>query len=179
MTSSIEIGLTLAVLALTAGVVSNSVQVPVGLKYTPALAATLVILAVCLFYRYPAVSLSILLLTAVIVFNRNVRNTMKMVYQPTQGKEAIERRLMNPDETTNWAAVPPTPQTGMYPLPSSPPVVGGLPSTNPPPSQNRGTYGEYTRRRRMHRRRVVVSFRSRVPMMSSTRPTRRIRSWDP
>ena len=96
---------------------------------------------------------------------------MAMVYQPSQAKEAIERRMVDPNEQTNWASVPPTQQNGMYPLgallregmpssglmsaagyplPSSPPVVGGVPSTNPPALQNRGTYGEWTIMREPH-----------------------------
>ena len=144
MSSSYEVGATVALLALTAGVASKSIQLPLPSSALPVLSAILVLAAIAAFYTYPAIALSALLLAAVLMFNRNVRDTMTMVYRPTQAKEAIERRMVDPNETTNWGQVPPTPQTGMYPLPSSPPVVGGLPSTNPPASQNRGTYGEYT-----------------------------------
>ena len=144
MSSSYEVGATVVLLALTAGVASKSIQLPLPSSALPVVSAILVLAAIAAFYTYPAIALSALLLAAVLMFNRNVRDTMRMVYRPTQAKEAIERRIMNPDEQTNWAQVPPTPQTGMYPVPSSPPVVGGLPSTNPPASQNRGTYGEYT-----------------------------------
>ena len=150
MASAVEVGLTLAILALTAGIATKLVQLPGGPQTTPVLAAVLVIVAVFLFPTYPAVSISALLLAAVVVFHRNVRNTMEMVYQPTQAKEAIERRMVDPNEQTNWASVPPTKDNGMYPLPSSPPVVGGVPSTNPPALQNRGTYGEWTIMREPH-----------------------------
>jgi hypothetical protein len=142
--TSLEVGATVVLLALTAGVASKAIQVPIPSTAVPVVCAILVLGAIAAFYTYPAIALIALLLAAVLMYDRNIHDTMRMVYRPSQTKEAIERRIVNPDEQTNWSSVPPTPQTGLYPLPSSPPVVGGLPSTNPPAAQNRGTYGEYT-----------------------------------
>ena len=151
-----EIGLTVAVLGLTTAVATKMFVLSSKITSSPITAVVLVVVALALFSVYPAVGISLLLLTAVLMFNRNVRATMKAIGKPlrndnfqnvagttTTTSDDMFQGQMNgpkyPDRTVANAAPANESLTNiMYtnrqpiPLPSRPPV--------PPPS-SRGTYG--------------------------------------
>ena len=154
--SPIEIGLTVAVLALTTAIATKMFTLSSAVTSSPITAAVLVVLAIGLFSVYPAVGVSLLLLTAVLMFNRNVRTTMKAMARPARTDnfqnvagtlstvpDAMFQGQMNgpryPDRTVANAAPANESLTDiMYsnrqpiPMPSGPPLI---------PSSYRGTYG--------------------------------------
>jgi hypothetical protein len=151
-----EVGLTVLVLALTTAVATKMFVLSNKITSSPITAVVLVVVAIALFSAYPAVGIPLLLLTAVLMFNRNVRNAMKMIGKPlrndnfqnvagttTTVSDAMFQGQMNgpryPDRTVANAAPANESLTDiMYinrpaiPMPSGPPV---------PPSASRGTYG--------------------------------------
>jgi hypothetical protein len=82
-TSPIEMGLTVAVLAATTAIATKMFVLSNAVTSSPVTAVILVVIALGLFNVYPAVGVSLLLLTAVLMFNRNVRNTIKLAAHPT------------------------------------------------------------------------------------------------
>jgi hypothetical protein len=80
--SPVEVGLTIVVLAVTTAIATKIFTLSNNVTSSPVLAIMLVVVALGLFSVYPAVGVSLLLLTAVLMFNRNVRNTMKMIGRP-------------------------------------------------------------------------------------------------
>ena len=80
--SPVEVGLTIVVLAVTTAIATKMFTLSNSVTSSPVTAVALVVVALGLFSVYPAVGVSLLLLTAVLMFNRNVRNTMKMIGRP-------------------------------------------------------------------------------------------------
>ena len=80
--SSAEIGLTVLVLGLTTAIATKMFVLSNKITSSPITAVVLVVVALALFSVYPAVGISLLLLTAVLMFNRNVRATMKTLGRP-------------------------------------------------------------------------------------------------
>jgi len=146
--SPVEVGLTVVVLALTTAIATKMFTLSNKVTSSPVTAVVLVVLAIALFSTYPAVGISLLLLTAVLMFNRNVRKALKgldtfqnVTAQPIS--DDIFQGQMNgpshPDRTVaNAPSANESASTVMYanrppiPMPSGPPV---------PASASRGTYG--------------------------------------
>lgn len=151
-----EVGLTVLVLGLTTAVATKMFVLSNKITSSPITAVVLVVVALALFSVYPAVGISLLLLTAVLMFNRNVRATMKTLGRPlrndnfqnvagttTTTSDAMFQGQMNgpkyPDRTVANAAPANESLTDIMttsrppiPMPSRPPV---------PPPASRGTYG--------------------------------------
>ena len=149
-----EVGLTVVVLALTTAVATKMFVLSSKITSSPITAVVLVVVALALFSVYPAVGISLLLLTAVLMFNRNVRNTLKMIRVPadnfqnvasltTRVSDDVFQGQMNgpryPDRrVANAAPADQSISNIMYadrpsiPMPSGPPIK--------PPSY-RGVYG--------------------------------------
>ena len=154
--SPVEVGLTIVVLAVTTAIATKMFTLSNSVTSSPVTAVALVVVALGLFSVYPAVGVSLLLLTAVLMFNRNVRNTMKMIGRPqmrdnfqnvasplTRVSDDVFQGQMNgpryPDRTVaNAAPANESLSNIMYadrpsiPMPSGPPIK--------PPSY-RGVYG--------------------------------------
>jgi hypothetical protein len=155
--SYVEVGLTLVVLAVTTAVATKQIKLSNQVTSSPVTAVVLVVVALGLFSLYPAVGVSLLLLTAVLMFNRNVRTTMKRIGGPplrsdnfqnvagttTTVSDDVFQGQMNgpryPDRTVaNAAPANESLSNIMYttrppiPLPSGPPIK---------PPASRGTYG--------------------------------------
>ena len=81
-TTPVEVGLTVLVLALTTAIASKMFVLSNNVTNSPITAVVLVVLALGVFSVYPAVGIALLLLTAVLMFNRNVRTTMKLYARP-------------------------------------------------------------------------------------------------
>jgi len=151
-----EIGLTVVVLALTTAIATKMFVLSSKITSSPITAVVLVVVALALFSVYPAVGISLLLLTAVLMFNRNVRTAMKAIGKPlrndnfqnvaatlTTVSDDMFQGQMNgptyPDRTVANAAPANESLTNiMYtnrppiPMPSGPPI---------PPPASRGKYG--------------------------------------
>lgn len=151
-----EVGLTVVVLAITTAIATKMFVLSSKITSSPITAVVLVVVALALFSAYPAVGISLLLLTAVLMFNRNVRTAMKTIRKPlrndnfqnvagttTTTSDDMFQGQMNgpryPDRTVANAAPANEALTDiMYtsrqpiPMPSRPPV---------PPPASRGTYG--------------------------------------
>ena len=80
--SPVEVGLTVLVLAASTALATKMFVLSNKVTSSPITAILLVLVAIGVFSIYPAVGISILLFTAVLMFNRNVRNTMKMIARP-------------------------------------------------------------------------------------------------
>ena len=151
-----EVGLTVGVLALTTAVATKMFVLSNKITSSPITAVVLVVVALALFSVYPAVGISLLLLTAVLMFNRNVRTAMKAIGTPlrndnfqnvagttTTTSDDMFQGQMNgppyPDRTVANAA-PANESLSSIMMTSRPPIP--LPSRPPvlPPS-SRGTYG--------------------------------------
>lgn len=154
--SPVEVGLTIVVLAVTTAIATKMFTLSNNVTSSPVTPIVLVVVALGLFSVYPAVGVSLLLLTAVLIFNRNVRNTMKMIGRPklrdnfqnvasplTRVSDDVFQGQMNgpryPDRTVaNAAPANESLSNIMYadrpsiPMPSGPPIK--------PPSY-RGVYG--------------------------------------
>jgi len=146
--SPVEVGLTVVVLALTTAIATKMFTLSNKVTSSPVTAVVLVVLAIALFSTYPAVGISLLLLTAVLMFNRNVRKALKGLdtYQNVRAQPVSDDMFQgqmngpsHPDRTVaNAPSANESASTVMYanrppiPMPSGPPV---------PASASRGTYG--------------------------------------
>lgn len=151
--SPVEIGLTVLVLALTTAVATKMFVLSNNVTSSPITAVVLVVLALGVFTTYPAVGIALLLLLAVLMFNRNVRNTMRMIVR-SQGdnfqnvatgrtSDDMFQGQMNGPKYPDTLAANATPNNQsvsnillanrpQIPMPSGPAV---------PPPAYRGTYG--------------------------------------
>jgi hypothetical protein len=152
-----EIGLTVAVLALTTAVATKMFSLSNKVTSSPVTAVVLVFLAIGVFTKYPAVGISLLLLTAVLMFNRNVRKALKGINRPMKANDNFQnvagtttttsddmfQGQMNgpshPDRTVANAAPANESLSSIMnvnrppiPMPSGPPI---------PPPTYRGVYG--------------------------------------
>ena len=151
--SYVEVGLTVAVLALTTAVATKMFTLSNKVTSSPITAVVLVVVALALFSTYPAVGISLLLLTAVLMFNRNVRTAMKTmsrngadnfqnVASGTVSDDMFQGQMNGPPHPDRRVAnAPPADESSsnvMYttrppiPLPSGPPIL---------PPASRGVYG--------------------------------------
>jgi len=154
--SYVEVGLTVAVLAVTTAVATKMFTLSNNVTSYPVTAVILVAVALAVFTFYPAVGVSLLLLTAVLMFNRNVRATMRAIGKPSRSdnfqnvagttttvSDDMFQGQMNgpthPDRTVaNAAPANESLSNIMYtsrppiPMPSGPPIK---------PPASRGTYG--------------------------------------
>ena len=154
--SPIEIGLTVAVLALTTAIATKMFTLSYNITSSPITAVILVLVALGVYSIYPAVGISLLLLTAVLMFNRNVRNTMKMIARQEGGDNfqnvAAPTAVVSDDMFQGQMNGPPVPNRTVanarpadealgtimeisrppIPMPSGPPIK---------PPASRGVYG--------------------------------------
>jgi len=154
--SYVEVGLTLVVLAVTTAIATKQFTLSNQVTSSPVTSVGLVVVALGLFSVYPAVGVSLLLLTAVLMFNRNVRTTIKRGGTPLQNDNfqnvaGLGKRVSD-DVFQGQMNGPPVPDLRVanaapaneasskimfanrppIPLPSNPPIK---------PPASRGTYG--------------------------------------